>query len=585
MTIDRRKFIQMLGGSLLTPFVLTSHAQSKTKFDGVIGGNNFSLDAKIGSGLQTENNFSNQNTQAYFDLSVASGDPSETGVILWTHINEAYYDGLSPIFFQVSRLEDFSLVDLEGEVAAQEFSAARDFTVKLDLDGHLQSGSTYYYRFIYRNTVSRTGRCKTLPTDDQALDSLRIALLTCQDYTTGFFNAFHHLAQEELDFVVHLGDFIYEYAMYSGFENALVRTLDLPSGEKVAFSLEDYRYIYRKFREDKNLQRAMERHTFIITWDDHETANDAYWDYARDTLGVPDHPFTVDPVFGSDPDLLSQLKLDAQRAWLEFVPARVQVNEEAAHPHDFLKIYRSFKIGNLVELFMTDSRSYRSRQPCMDGNGPWENWTCRDYESDTQTMLGQEQKQWLIDGLTQSRARWKVWGNQTLLAQLALTTLGRQIAYVNYDAWDGYQFERREIMQAVKDGDVDNFVVLTGDLHTAIASYLKIDYGNINNWDYSNLVGIEVMTPSVTSPNLQDNIANAVNIDEDLRALFNGGARLNNPHIKDFNSSIYGYTVMEFERNELRWDIYDIDKKQNNPATEKVLYRAFRYNPQWMWIY
>ncbi|VUD59279.1 Alkaline phosphatase D [Thalassocella blandensis] len=583
--MDRRKFIQIFGGSLLTPFVLNSPAQGNALSKLTLEGKNFSLNAKVeAEGLHQASHFSQTNAESVFDLSVASGDPSESGVILWTHIHESEYDGLSSLFFQVSRVEDFSVVEMEGQVLASDFSAERDYTVKLDLHGLLQAGSTYFYRFVYRNTVSRTGRCKTLPREDQALESLRIAVLTCQDYTTGFFNAYHHLAMEELDFVVHLGDFIYEYAQYVGFEHALVRSLSLPSGENVAFSLEDYRYIYRKFREDKNLQLAMERHTFIITWDDHETANDVYWDYLRDTLGAPDHPFSTDPVFDRDPDLLRQLKLDAQRAWLEFVPARIQLDESAEHPHDFLKIYRSFKIGNLVELFMTDSRTYRSEQPCKDGTA-WENWTCKDYEAETQTMLGQEQKQWLIDGLTQSKARWKVWGNQTLLAQLAVTSLGHQIAYVNYDAWDGYQFERQEIMRAVKNNEVDNFVVLTGDLHTAIASYLKIDYGNINNWDYSNLVGIEVMTPSITSPNLQDNIANAVNINDDLRALFNSGARLNNPHIKDFNSSIYGYTVMEFGHKELRWDVFDIDKREDNPMTEKHLYRSFRYNPNWMWIY
>lgn len=577
MAIDRRKFMQFLGGSLLTPFIVTEKI--------LAGAPQYSTAAGLlHSGDAGASDLAGLLPSDVFDLSVASGDPSASGAVLWTHIADAKVDGVSPLVFQIALDEAFDQLVLEGLVQAEDFAADRDFSVNIDVDGQLQANTRYYYRFFYRGVFSRTGRCKTLPNEGESLDELKVALLTCQDYTTGYYNAFHHLAEEDIDFVIHLGDFIYEYAQYSGFENNLVRSLDLPSGEKVAISLEDYRYIYRAVRSDLNLQKAMEQHTFIVTWDDHETCDNAYWDYERDTLGAPDHPFEIDEVFAGSEDLLTQLKLDSQRAWLEYIPARVHVEESAQHPHEYLRIYRQFKFGDMLELFMTDSRTYRSKQPCGDGDSAGENFRCRDYELPSQTMLGAEQKQWLIQGLTESEAIWKVWGNQTLMAQLALTTLGYQIAYANYDAWDGYQAERQEIMRAVKDNNVDNFVVFTGDLHTSIASYLKIDYSNINNWNYSNLVGVEVMTPSVTSPNLQDNIENSTNIDKDLRSLFNGGAQLNNPHIKDFNSSIYGYTVVEFSRNKMRWNVYDIDKRVDDPYTAKQLYRSFNYDPYWMWI-
>ncbi|MCO7223342.1 alkaline phosphatase [Pleionea sp. CnH1-48] len=569
MNVNRRSFVQLMGASLLTPYTLVAHSDSGPYADYT------QLDLGI-------NNFGS-NSESIFDLSVASGDPAPRGVILWTHIRDTEYDGTSPLFFQVSLNKNFTQLVMEGSIDAADFSAQRDHTVNLDLDGHLQPRQTYYYRFIYKGVASRTGRCKTLPEHNQDISQLRFAVLTCQDYTTGYFNAYNHLANEDLDFVIHLGDFIYEYATYPSFDDQIKRPIHLPSGEKVAIDIRDFRHIYRTFRSDKNLQRAMEQHTFIITWDDHETANDTFWDYDKDTLGAPDHPYTTDSRFNNDPQKLWQLRIDAQKAWTEYVPARVMIDENASHPFDYLKLYRSFRVGKLMELFMTDTRTYRSEQPCGDGNN-WDNYWCYDYNSPGQTMLGNEQKQWLIDGITQSSAKWKMWGNQTLLAQLALTVLGHQVAYANYDAWDGYQKEREDIMKTVKNRDVNNFVVLTGDLHTHIASYLKINYRNINNWDYSNLVGLELMTPSITSPNIQDIIDANIPLKTDLSPLLNGGAQLNNPHIKDFNSAIHGYAVCEVEDNKLYWDVYNIDHKEDKPNTHKETYKRFKYDPWWMWL-
>ena len=419
MSFNRRRFMQMMGVALLTPYSVISQSSSGPYAD--------FIELSTGFGLR------NRDSKSVFDLSVASGDPTSSGVILWTHIKDSVYDGISPLYFEVSHDRSFSRIVLQGVVKAEDFSSERDHTINLDLNGKLRKYTTYYYRFIYRNTVSRVGRCKTLPGSHDSLNKLRFAVVTCQDYTTGYYNAYSHLAKESLDFVLHLGDFIYEYDRYEGFESAVVRPIQLPSGEKVAMDLRDYRHLYRTYRSDPNLQRAMENHTFIITWDDHETADDVYWDYSRDTLGAPHHPYQKE--YDNNTDLLRQLRRDAQRAWIEYIPARVEVDESASHALDYLKLYRKFKVGRLLDLFITDSRTYRSQQPCGDGNA-WENYWCYDYEKTSQTMLGREQRNWLINGLTGSNATWKVWGNQTLLAQLAMTVLGHQVAYANYDAWD-----------------------------------------------------------------------------------------------------------------------------------------------------
>ncbi len=151
----------------------------------------------------------------------------------------------------------------------------------------------YLYHFRYKGVTSRTGRFRTLPAaDDGKLDQLRLAVLTCNDYSSGYFNAFHHLAEENVDFVIHLGDFAYEYAQYPpGFGKIYREDLKLAKGNKTANSLQDFRTIYQTYRRDPGLQAAMENHTWIIMLDDHEIADNAYWDYAKDTLGAhPDNP-------------------------------------------------------------------------------------------------------------------------------------------------------------------------------------------------------------------------------------------------------------------------------------------------------
>ena len=568
MAISRRSFIQMLGVSLLTPFTLKS-------FAGTAGKDGYA--SFVASSRPFTAGYSDW--QRVFTWSVASGDPCDSGVVLWTRINPDAYRVDMPLYFEVSEDEYFQTLVVEAEVSPEDFGEERDFTVNLDLEGLLKPAKTYYYRFIYDGTESRTGRCKTLPEAGSYCDQARFAILTCQDYTTGFYNAFNHLADEDIDFVVHLGDFIYEYDQYPGFAN-IPRSIELPSGEKVASTLEDYRAIYRTFRTDPHLQRAMENHTWIITWDDHETADNAFWDYERDTLGLPHH----DERRNDDAESLRTLKRAAQKAWIEYIPARVQVDESASHAFDYLKLYRKFEVGDLLEIYMTDSRTYRTEEPCKGGT-EWENYWCVDYKNSSQTMLGHEQRDWLINGMKESEAKWQVWGNQTLLAQLAATVLGEQIAYANYDAWDCYQHERETIMRELKDNDVSNLVVLTGDMHTCLTSYLMIDYGNIFNWDYRNLVGVELMTPSVTSPNLSDNIKENLPINSNLKALMNGAAQVNNPHIKDFNSSIYGYSIIDFKRNTFKWTVYNIDKAFDNPNTTKHTYKTFKYNARWMWLY
>ncbi len=568
--MDRRRFLSAIGtvgGGLGASFMLSWHAQAAQWL-------NLGATPIDTTGLSTQ-------SASVFDLSVSSADPSVTGVILWTHIAPTAVVSGEDLYLQVASDERFQTLVLQARVPSAEIRADNDFTVKVDLDGKLSSqaaGASFYYRFIYRRVVSRTGRCRTLPASATGIQRLKLGLLTCQDYTNGYYGALAHVARDNsLDFVLHLGDFMYETAGDPRFQSLPFadRTMVLPSGGVVSLGLQDYRFIYRTIRSDRNLQAAMERHTFICIPDDHETANDCYWDYARDTLGAPDHPFTTDAQYGNDPRLLKQLKLDSQRAWSEYVPARVKFDASATHPHQALTVYRRFAFGSFLDLFMIENRSYRSPHPCGEGDvlQRYVPLGCTNLANPQQTLLGNAQHNWLVNGLTSSKATWKLMGNQTFFGRLALTFLGQQIAPLNVDAWDGYQAERTALTQALRDAKVSNFLIATGDLHTYMASEVKADYGNSSPFAFSNYLGAEFMTPAVTSSNLGEMLAakmDPAQRDLLLQGLANPAVKVNNPHIRYFDSSHQGYSTLELTDSYAEWVAYAVDKGVNDPQVSRT---------------
>lgn len=497
MNVKRRDFLKFLATSICIaclPYSLISYAASLIKDP-------------------------SRDPYSIFGLSVASGDPTPNGAIIWTRINPETYVPGEPLFFEVARDPEFRDPRLRGVVGGS-FGPERDYTVKVDLDPHLKPNTVYYYRFIYRGVSSRVGRLRTLPGPNDNVERVRFAVITCQDYTNGYYPAFHYIAQEDVDYVIHLGDFIYESTDDYRYQHPLPdRQLRLPSGGKYAMNLEDYRYIYRTYRSDKFLQEAMERHTWIMIYDDHETANDLYWDYDSDTIGAPDHPYSSI----SDPEerrrRLTQLRLDAQQAWHEYVPARVPYDPRADHPWRRMNIYRKFKFGNLVELFMTDERQFRYPHPCGEQTyGQRYVSGCPEQYSQGRSMLG-PQLNWLLEGIKGSRAIWKVWGNEVLLVPLRLTAA--PLLYYDLDAWDGYAYEREYIARWVKENGIKNLVVLTGDLHSYVVAYIKVNYLDPTNNDESNMVGVELMTPAVTSANLKEILERNAQLSSILNSLPN----------------------------------------------------------------
>lgn len=608
------------------------------------------------------------NPASVFGLSIASGDPSDRGVILWTRVNPEAYDLHESLKYEVCETKKFDEGVIKGEVEASKIDEKKDYTVHVDLHGNLKPGKTYFYRFLYKGVSSKIGRCKTLPAQDAAIEKLRLAVLTCNDYSTGYFNAFYHLAEEDVDFVIHLGDFVYEYSQYPPGYGDVFRTdmkfTDtkgipklLDAQRTTSTSLEDFRYAYRTYRQDLALQAAMEEHTWIITLDDHEIADNCYWDYEHSTMDI-NAKDAVHPIYqhlNKDSqearDAMKQLFNNAIQTWREYIPAKIENVDKAKDsttPHDY-KLYRQFKFGSLVDFFLTDSRTCRDK-PDLELNAKILEKAKEEKQNNSATniseiistvrqqmnlpewkasMLGKAQKEWLIGGVTKSNATWKVWGNQTLLATAAMNEWMGEI-----DDWHGFKAERYEILQAVKDSETakygnkaSHFVVLTGDMHTSMISYLKTGFEGIlnkTNWDYSTLAGVEFMTPSMTSPGVSEGareeikkslspVPGASEVGEILEKLpnlpFMSGNNDSNagkssvlhkaltaelikrhsPHIEHFDSSINGYAIAEFTRDELRWKVYAIDKTAYDKATDgrnlskkganKHLAQSAKYDP------
>lgn len=561
--LTRERFLKLTGAALLTPWVAIETPALAGGAD-----ERLQVDARL-------------DPRRVFGLSVASGDPSPSGVVLWTRINPEAYRWNKQLAFEVADDETFKRPVVKGLVPRSAIGPQSDFTARVDLAGRLEANRRYFYRFVYDSTASRVGRCRTLPEPGAGVDRLRLGVVTCQDYTNGYYGAFSHLARADVDFVVHLGDLIYESAGDPRYQSLPYpdRTFTLPSGEAVAFDLADFRFIYRTYRGDPLFQEALERHTWITIWDDHETCNDSYWDYERDTLGAPDHPYTTDPRFGNDPARLRQLKLDSQRAWLEYVPARVDVQPSATHPHDYLRTYRSFRFGNLLELFCTDERTYRTKHPCgeRDYGERYLSPGCLEQLDPVQDMLGVSQRTWLLQGLTESPALWKGWANEVFTGRFKVGA-----SYVTLDAWDGFEAERRLIMETLRQAGMRNLVVLTGDLHTYLASYLLADY-DLGPLAPGNRVGVEYMTPAVTSSNLYEIVTGSAPAEgrEALRglppeALTELAVRTQNPHIAFFNSQRHGYSTMEWNREYFEYVAYSVDKTVNGAGAAAEVLKVLR---------
>ncbi|BBL80838.1 hypothetical protein RxyAA322_26920 [Rubrobacter xylanophilus] len=358
-----------------------------------------------------------------FPQSVASGDPRPDGIVLWTRVRPPRRRGEVRVGYRVAPDDDrsdaaaFRKPLLSGVART---GPDRDYTVKVQLRRpELEPFRSYRYRFYYGGAASRTGRFKTLPAAADSPGRLRFAYVSCQDYTNGYYNALGALARERVDFVVHLGDYIYETVAEESFQGGGPPERRIPPsalgsrrpGE--ADTLEDYRFLYKKYKTDRNLQRVHENFAFIMTWDDHEFANDSFEVFAPDASGRMRDP---------------ERRAAASRAWVEFNPVGVYF-DPAKGPLEQIVVYRSFDFGRLATLVMTDERLYRDGPPCgLETRNRYVTPGCGRESAPGRTMLGPLQKEFLLQKITGSRSTWKIWGNEVQFMQTKIlnTFLGAE---------------------------------------------------------------------------------------------------------------------------------------------------------------
>lgn len=434
---------------------------------------------------------------APFYHGVASGDPLSDRVIIWTRVTpETTIQPGETINVNWRVASDVQMTNIVAS-GTTSTSDARDFTVKVDVTG-LSPKTCYYYDFSYDNKTSLIGRTKTTPSGDA--DSVRLAVVSCSDYENGYFNAYASIVQRnDVDAVLHLGDYLYEYDAAAGVDGRLAE----PANEIITLS--DYRTRYSHYRLDKDLRNVHQQYAFIAVWDDHETANNAWRDGAENHTEGAEGEWSV-------------RKASGKQAYFEWMPIR----EDAADAH---KLYRKIQYGDLIDLYMLDTRLERDEQLAASN---------AETNNPDRTMLGVEQSNWLQNELIASTARWQILGQQVMMAPLR--AFG---AVLNTDQWDGYPAERNKIYSTILDNNIQNLVVLTGDIHTSWANDLPGTGYNASTGAGS--VGVEYVVTSVTSGSspigVPSNIITAAN-----------------PHIKWSDLSKKGYLVLDVNKERTQGD-------------------------------
>ncbi|KAI8932651.1 hypothetical protein NX059_010147 [Plenodomus lindquistii] len=451
-------------------------------------------------------------TNLNFTHGVASGDPYPNSVILWTrvapqsdnsqsnltvtgyvpmydHDNQKYVQiSKAPICvdYKVSSDKDLNTVVDSGKVFT---SSDVDFTVKVEAK-NLKAYQTYYYQFNVCNSENRSpiGRTKTTPHADDDITKVGLAVFSCANYPFGFFNAYGNSARkDDVDYVVHLGDYIYEYKNgYYGDGSSFGR-IPLPDHE--IFTLYDYRKRLATYRTDLDLLESHQYFPWIPVWDDHEVADNTYRDGAAELNNTEDS-FLRDGGVSVD-----QRKMNAVRAYFEWMPIR-QVDMD-----DNLRIWRSFSIGKLVDLVMLDTRQYdRSITDLY-----WNTDYIHDISNDAgRSLMGSRQENWFYRQLSESAERGATW--RVVGSQIVFSTVNQSVAYgpenpLNYDAWDGYQSNKNRTLNHLYSNNINNNIFIAGDSHASWVSDLvwlnKKDY-NSSTGDGS--IGVEFAGSAISSP-------------------------------------------------------------------------------------
>ncbi|GGR01491.1 alkaline phosphatase D family protein [Streptomyces netropsis] len=475
---------------------------------------------------------------------VASGDPLPDGVLLWTRVTPAPEavpgSGLGPdveVRWQVAEDAAFARVVAHGTATA---SAATDHTVKADVRG-LRPATGYHFRFTAGGVTSPAARTRTAPAHGAATTGVRFGVVSCANWEAGHFSAYRHLAgRRDLDAVLHLGDYIYEYGTGTYPAAKYVVRPHSPAHEIV--SLADYRVRHGRYKTDPDLQALHQAHPTVAIWDDHEFANDAW------SGGAENH------TPGAEGDWAARMAA-AKQAYFEWMPVRPSVEGTT---------YRRLRFGKLADLHLMDLRSFRSQQ--VKGGA---------VDDPERTITGRAQLDWLKAGLASSDTTWRLVGNSVMISPVAFGALPAHLLEpltkllglptggvpISTDQWDGYTDDRRELLTHLADRAIRNTVFLTGDIHMAWANDVP---RTAATYPISPSVATEFVVTSVTSDNLDD----LLHVPPHTVSLAAATAiKAANRHVKWLDMDSHGYGVLDITAEHAQMDYYVLSDKRDPKAT------------------
>jgi alkaline phosphatase D len=459
-----------------------------------------------------------------FALGLASGDPSSDGFVIWTRLitepgkptGTGVPDGPIAVEWVVARDENLKRIVQSGQTFAVPELA---HSVHVEVTG-LKPNREYWYSFRVGAAQSTVGRSRTLPAFGSSPDRLNFAFASCANYTHGHYTAYRALAEEDLDFVLFLGDYIYEGGSDAALERSIGANIIRAHTGGTCRTLEDYRRRYALYKSDPNLQLAHARAPWIVTWDDHEVEDNYASDLSR---------------HGTPKTDLARRRAAAYQAYYEHQPLRLSSLPRGLQ----MQLYRRFSYGDLAVFNVLDTRQFRTPQPCGDftlqiGCTP---------NNPSETMLGFEQEAWLQSGLERSEARWNVLAQQIMMAKFDALA-GPGVA-INNDQWDGYPRARDRLFAVLESARVSNPIVLTGDIHSSFVADLKRDVLEPR----SSILGTEFVGTSITS------------VFPEIAIGFAQAALIDNPHLKYFDAIHRGYSRVQVTRNTWRTDFRVVDTR------------------------
>ncbi|MEP9381842.1 alkaline phosphatase D family protein [Nocardioides sp. KR10-350] len=495
----------------------------------------------------------------HFQHGVASGDPLPHAVVIWTRVTPTAASrpgsGRGPhvkVGWQVSTSPTFKTVVKHGTFTTGPW---RDHTVKLDVTG-LRPATAYNYRFSYAGQHSRVGRTRTAPAPTATPGRIRFGVVSCANLQAGWFSAYRHLAKRtDLHAIVHLGDYFYEYGPgeYGYGPDDIDIRKHQPAHE--VHTLADYRIRHAQYKRDPDLADLHARFPWIVTWDDHEVANDQ-WRNGAENNSPGEYDWKA-------------RKTHAHKAYDEWMPVRLDGTAALDQSHLNDRIYRRFRFGTVLELSMLDLRSYRSKQVDQTTDG------LAAVDDPDRTITGTDQLSWLKSGLRNAPTTWKVVGNPVMIAPVTFAALPKDVigpvndvtgllpdngvAY-NVDQWDGYTADRTELFDHIRTHRIEDVVFITGDIHSGWACDLPYDSAI---YPLGGTAGVEFVGTSVTSSNLKDITGTPAHTTSRAVETAIMGA---NRHVRYLDFDDHGYSILDVTRQRAQMDWYVIGDRADKNA-------------------